>query len=210
MYQDTVREDGQFESWDLFIDYIFETLSVGAHAIKRVYQEFMDAKIRMNTIASVVLLGYKRKFRRLYLIQELIKFEIHGVYQVSEEFAVGRAYMLLPNYWKNLVSKRVTINGKEIIPTTFTLLSSILEDVEKDKTRRLSLTIDPITRDSNKFDHGRRINAIYNPKGYRTGYRGGYQGGFRGNYRGTFRGSYRGNGRGTYRGSFRGSMQSQR
>ena len=72
MYQDTVREDGQFESWDLFIDYIFEMLPIGAKAIKRVYQEFMEAKIRMNTIASVVLNSYKRKYRRLYLIQELI------------------------------------------------------------------------------------------------------------------------------------------
>ena len=71
MYQDTVREDGQFESWDLFIDYIFETLPIGVQAIKRVYQEFMEAKIRMSTIASVLLNGYKRKFRRLYLIQEL-------------------------------------------------------------------------------------------------------------------------------------------
>ena len=110
--------------------------------------------------------------------------------------------MLLPPYWKNLVSKRVTKNGKEIIPTTFALLSSILEDVESDKTKRLSLVIDPITRDTSKFDHGRRINAIYNPRGYR--------GGYRGNYHGTFRGSYRGNGRGSYRGSFSGRMQSQR
>ena len=202
MYNDTVRDDGEFESWDLFIDYIFESLPIGAQAIKRVYQEFMDAKIRMSTIASVLLVGYKRKFRRLYLIQELIKFEIHGVYEVSKKFAVGRAYMLLPPYWKGLVSKRVTKNGKEIIPTTFTLLGSILEDVESDKTKRLSLVIDPITRDTTKFDHGRRINAIYNPRGYRTGYRG--------SYRGTYRGSYRGNGRGSYRGSFSGKFKLQR
>ena len=203
MYQDTVREDGQFESWDLFIDYIFEMLPIGAKAIKRVYQEFMEAKIRMNTIASVVLNSYKRKYRRLYLIQELIKFDIHGVYQVTEKFAVGRAFMMLPHYWKNLVSKRVTVNGKEVIPTTFALLSSILEDVESDKSKRIGLTIDPITKETTKFDHGRRINAIYNPRGYKSGYRGNY-------YKGTFRGSYRGNGRGSYRGSFRGRMQSYR
>ena len=45
MYRDTVTEDGHFESWDLFIDYIFEMLPIGVKAIKRVYQEFMDAKL---------------------------------------------------------------------------------------------------------------------------------------------------------------------
>ena len=67
---------------------------------------------------------------------------------------------MLPPYWKELVSKRVTMNGKEIIPTTFALLASILEDVENDKTKRLGLTIDPVSNESTKFDHGRRINAI--------------------------------------------------
>ena len=110
--------------------------------------------------------------------------------------------MLLPPYWKELVSKRVTKNGEEIIPTTFALLSSILEDVESDKTKRLSLTIDPITKETTKFDHGRRINAIHNPRGYRSAYRG--------DYYESFRGTYRGNGRRLYRGSFRGIYQSQR
>ena len=96
MYHETVKEDGQFESCDLFIDYIFETLPIGARTIKRVYQEFMNAKIKLGTIASTLLIGYKRKFRRLYLIQELIKFDINNVYRVTEQFAVGRAYMLLP------------------------------------------------------------------------------------------------------------------
>ena len=135
----------------------------------------MEAQIKMSTIASVLLMQYKRRFRRLYLIQELIKFEIHGVYEVTEKFAVGRAYMLLPNYWKALVSKRVTKNGKEIIPTTFALLSSILEDVENDKTKKLGLTIDPITKETTKFDHRRRINTVYNPRGYPTRYRGTYR-----------------------------------
>ena len=81
MYNDTVREDGQFESWDLFIDYMFEMFPIGVKAIKRVYQSFMNAKIKMATIASTLLTGYKRKFRRLYLIQELIKFEINDVYK---------------------------------------------------------------------------------------------------------------------------------
>ena len=125
MYRETIREDGHFESWDLFVDYIFETLPIGVQAIKQIYQEFMGATIRMQTIASTLLIGYKRKFRRLYLIQELIKFEIDNVYEVTER------------YWRELVSKRVTKNGKEIIPTTFALLSSILEDVESDKTKRL-------------------------------------------------------------------------
>ena len=212
MYHDTVREDGHFESWDLFIDYIFEMLPIGARAIKRIYQEFMNAVIRMNTIASVLLISYKRKFRRLYLIQELIKFEINNVYEVTEKFAVGRAYMLLPPYWKGLVTKRVTRNGKEVIPTTFALLSSILEDVENEKTKRLGLTIDPVTQESSKFDHGRRINAIDNRSNYRGGYRGRYRGKYRGGYRGrgSTRGRYRGNGRGSYRGTYRGRYQSHR
>ena len=94
MYKETIQEDGDFESWDLFIDYMFEMLPIGVKAIKRIYQEFMEAQIRMSTIASVLLVQYKRRFRRLYLIQELIKFEIHGVYEVTEKFTVGRAYML--------------------------------------------------------------------------------------------------------------------
>ena len=202
MYNDTVREDGQFESWDLFIDYMFEMLPIGVRAIKRVYQDFMNAKIKMATIASTLLISYKRKFRRLYLIQELIKFEINDVYKVTERFVVGRSYLMLPPYWKELVSKRVTKNGKEIIPTTFALLSSILEDVENDKTKRLGLTIDPVSNESTKFDHGRRINAIQN----RSRYRGGY----RGSRYGSFRGSYRGNGRGSYRGTFKGKFHWKR
>ena len=98
MYKDTVREDGTFESWDFFIDYMFETLPVGVRAIKRIYQDFMTATIKLQTIASTFLISYKRKFRRLYSIQELIKFKIRDVYKVTEEFAVDRAYMRLPRY----------------------------------------------------------------------------------------------------------------
>ena len=172
------------------------------NSVERIWVRQPYLPMRTGTVASTLLIGYKRKFRRLYLIQELIKFDINNVYRVTERFAVGRAFMMLPPYWKELVSKRVTKNGKEIIPTTFALLESILEDVENDKTKRLGLTIDPTTKETTKFDHGRRINAIQN----RTRYRGGY----RGNYHGSFRGRYSANGRGSYRGSFRGKFQSRR
>ena len=105
-----------------------------------------------------------------------------------------------------MVEKRVTQQGKEIIPKTFASLSSILKDVESEKTKKIGLTIDPVSKEQSKFDHRRRINAIqctYRGR-YQCSYRGNYHGNGRGNYCGSFRGNYRGNGRGTFRGTYRG------
>ena len=159
-YHDSVRENGQFETCDYFIEFIFNILPIKPEAVKKVYQEFMGIKINDTDTAATILNTYIRSYRRVFLALEMITFETFGIYDITEELAVGRAYLGLPPKWKSLVRTRVTINGKERIPKTFKLLASVLRDVEATKTKKIGLSMDPITRTTPKFDQGRRINAI--------------------------------------------------
>ena len=74
-YHESIREDSQFESWDYFIEFIFEILPIVPEAMKRIYQQFMNIMIHDSDTAATILNNYTRSYRRIYLALEMITFE---------------------------------------------------------------------------------------------------------------------------------------
>ena len=164
-YVETTNIEGLFQYYDDFIDWIFNMIPITIEAVKYIYDQFMEARIKSDVKAHLMLQEYVLRYRRLIVCKEMVSQVIMKQYEVSPTVAAARAYNRLSSEWRKLVKEKLIRNGEFVLPNSLGMLHRLLIKIETEKDNNRLFIGNPMRRNRQRLDTGKRVNAIQNRRG---------------------------------------------
>ena len=179
-YQETVDSNGEFQSWDRFIDFIFTTLRIDHYGVQQIYKLVKSTKLSSKSTAGTILEPYKRKVRMLLLCEKVTSGDIMKKYRMDRKEIAEQAYFRLPAWWKAKVDPKITFEGTLYIPDRIVDLQDILDQVEQEEVDYSQKKFNEFEDSEKPLEYGKRISAIQGNRGRNRGrnrrnVRGGYR-----------------------------------